>query len=221
MACSIALRCRACGEEAGDPRHDGGGIAGFAGSVSWLGLEAGVEGARPLLEWVPEGGARHRLAVRFPFAATSEEPFWALYRPPLAHLNGWEDEPGAIAFSAVVECRLVEAAEEGPQSATVVVEVARSIPVPEIGREVAPSERAGNLTYVFGGRSSLARSGPFTHLSVDVEGDAGAWAIAERRGGDDFLILGGDWSWHVDSFRATNRRLVGAEAALFARPADR
>jgi hypothetical protein len=220
---SVSFLCKACGEPATSPRQHPEQIAGFARPGDWLSIASGAEAFRTaLLEEAPRAGDRHQLLVRFPFFASTDEPFWACYRPPRAHANGWGDCPEEIRQSAIVECRLVRVSEREPQSAIISVDILSSISVDAIGSEIFVGSGSGDL---FDGlnvdRFWLSRSAPFTHLSVTVEGDAGWWAVVERRDATEFLILQGDWSWHLDRFHATNRRLSEAEARTIARLAGR
>jgi hypothetical protein len=222
MPLSISFRCKACGEQGQAPRGHGDQIAGFTHAAAWLAAATGPDGRALLLEHAPEKGERHWLSVHLPFAADSDTPFWSLYQRPMAFYNGFDDQPQEIALSALIECRLVEIGDHDTNAALVRVEVLRSMPVPAIGGEPVVTEAASNLFDMLESeRTWLSRHDRFSHVSFDVEGDAGCWAIVERRGVADFLLLHGDWSWHEDSFSVANRRLQESEAAILARIADR
>jgi hypothetical protein len=222
MLLSISFRCKACGEQGQAPRCHGEEIAGFAHAAAWLAAATDPDRRALMLEHAPEKGERHWLSVRLPFAADADTPFWSLYQPPMAFYNGFDDQPKEIPLSALIECRLVEIGEHDTDAALVRVEVLRSVPVPAIGDEFAVTDAAGNLFDVLDSeRTWVSRHDRFSHVSFDVEGDAGCWAIVERRGDADFLLLHGDWSWHEDSFRVANRQLADGEAAILARIAGR
>jgi hypothetical protein len=222
MPLSISFHCKACGEEGQAPPRHGDEIAGFARAAAWLAAGRGPEEQALLLERAPAKGERHWLSVHLPFAADAGTPFWSLYQPPMAFYNGFDDQPQEIPLSALVECRLVEVGEHDANCALVRVEVLRSLPVPAIGEEIAAVEGADNLFDVLDSeRTRLSRFERFSHVSFNIEGDAGCWEIVERRGDADFLLIHGDWSWHEDSFRAANRRLGEKEAAILARIAER
>jgi hypothetical protein len=222
MTDSISFRCKACGEEAIVPQPYDGHITGFA-RVTWLAPSPGSDPAKPLLlDKAPRYGDEHWIAVRFPFAATSDRPFWCLYQPPLSYHNGWGDEPHEIPESSVVECRLLEIKDAEADSARLRVDVLCSIPVPEIGNELAVSDFAGDLLDRFDkDRAWLSSFDRFSHLSYNLEGDAGDWAVIERRRNNHYLLLYGEWSWHYDLFFANNRHLTDAENAIVARAAAR
>ncbi|MDP9138140.1 MAG: hypothetical protein M3N38_08170 [Pseudomonadota bacterium] len=208
MTVSIAFLCKCCGEEASPIRSDGG-PAGFDDCADWLAPSGGPDLANPLLlEQAPDDGAEHWLTVRFPFHATAEAPFWCLFKPPLSRCNGWEDCPQEIAQSSLIRCRLLEATDVQQAAAKIRVAVECVLPLAAIGRELPVVDGEGvwfdwlDYHHVW-----LSRSGRFTHVSFNVESDAGCWFIVERRDEGDRLILDGEWSWHTSCFRACNRPL--------------
>ena len=222
MPLSISFSCKACGEQGRAPRRHGDEIAGFARAAAWLAAATAPEGRVLLLERAPEKGELHWLSVQLPFAADADTSFWSLYQPPMVFYNGFDDQPQEIALSALIECRLIEVGEHDANAGLVRVEVLRSLPVPAIGDLRAFTESASNLFDLLDSeRTWLSRHDRFSHISFDVEGDAGCWAIVERRGDADFLLLHGEWSWHEDSFRVANRRLQDRETAVLARITDR
>jgi hypothetical protein len=214
---SISFICKTCGQEGYVPFD--GEPAGFVRSIKWLSPEPGPDPANPpLLEKAPERGEQHWLLVRFPFTAVSGKAFWCLYQPPASYYDGWEERPEAIPETSVIECRLLEIADDNAESAKIRVEILRSVPVPEIAGSFASIERGGNNFAMFESwRSEVSRFDRYWHLSYSFEGDAGSWAIVERRGDEDRLLLHGDWAWHMDWFTVDNRRLSESETAMLAR----
>jgi hypothetical protein len=218
----VSFICKTCGQEGYVPYPLDGEAAGFVRSMKWLSPERGPDPANPLLlERSPKDGEKHSLLVRFPFSAASGEPFWCLYQPPLSYNDGWEEQPQAIPESSVVECRLLQITDDNAESAKVQVEILRSVPVPEIAGAFASIERGGSSFAMFGSRrAAVSRFDRYWHLSYSFEGDAGSWAIIERRGGEDRLLMHGDWGWHMDWFSVENRRLSESESGMVARLAD-
>lgn len=222
MTLSVSFLCTRCGDAAARPDIYGDEIAGFERSIEWLSAAPISNGADvPLLARAPAVGERHWVSVRFPFTGDSASPFWSLYRPPAAHFDGWDEVPEDIPGSAVVECRLDAISEAGPERATIRVAVLRTIPVPAIGGAFPAADVSRRLLETYDSRlTCVSRWERFTHFSYSLEGDVGSWALVERRGGADFLILRGDWSWHRDWFTASNWRLGTADAAVLTRPSD-
>jgi hypothetical protein len=218
----VAFRCRTCGEAATVPTSRAGAIVGSARSAFWLAKPGRGAGDPQPPATAPAVGEEHVLVVGFPFQADLEQPFWLLYQPPRVVLNGWDDCPDEIVSSALIQCSPVEVTDFGTDRASIRVRVSDRVMVPEIAGKLPVTQATTALLRTYDDHHGwLSRSGRYTHLSINIESDAGSWTLVERRDGDDFIVLGGDWGWHVDTFAATNLRLTADDTRILARLADR
>jgi hypothetical protein len=220
----LSFVCTACGLDTGTvaPRVPSwAALWGFAGSLRWLADKpaADAEALSPLcLPAAPSVGETHWLSVGKPFHATRGEMVWCLYLPPLAFYNGWDNQPDEIAGSAIVRCEMLGFRNRADRSALAEIRVCDVLKLPEIAKRLPEGEpiSASELDRIVSPtRRDAVRCGSFTHLSMNFEGDLGAWAVIETRRDREVLIAAGEWGWHEDFLLAGNAPLdADAAAAL-------
>jgi hypothetical protein len=214
----VSFVCRACQMDTGSvaPRTRMPAWAtlwGFAHCLYWLAEPPAAEAGAQLplyLPATPSARGMHWLSVRKPFHGTLGEDVWCLYQPPLSYYNGWEHRPDEIARSALVLCELCALREVGDYSALAQVRVSDVLAFPEIGERLPAGETIGASVLeqtVPSIRREAVRCGSYSYLSVNFEGDVGAWAVVEARGNRQFLIVAGEWGWHEDFAFAGNAPL--------------
>jgi hypothetical protein len=186
---------------------------GFAGCTRWL-AERPVpdqEQLSPLcLPQSPDVGTEQWLVVGKPFHAALGQDVWCLYQPPLAYYNGWDDRPDELARSALAQCKVLGFGDVRDHSAIVHVRITDVLAFSQIGARLAASETIGASQLeqlVPSVRREASRLGNFSYLDFNFEGDAGTWAIIERRQDREFLIIAGEWGWHEDYLFAGNSPL--------------
>lgn len=220
----LSFVCKACGLDTGTvvPRIPSwAALWGLAGCLRWLAEApaADAEALSPLcLPAAPSPGETHWLSVGEPFHAVRGGEFLCLYLPPLSHYNGWENQPDEIGQSALVRCKAVSFRNVTDRSALAEIRIRDVLTLPGIAERLPVGEpiTATLLDQIVSpARRQVVRCGSFSHLSMNFEGDLGAWAVVETRGDREFLIVAGEWGWHEDFLFAGNSPLdAEATAAL-------
>jgi hypothetical protein len=199
-------------------------VVGAAG-VEWLDagaadLPAGGSGVFPRAESPPRPGEERAVRVREPFLADGPGPFWALFAPALAALNGFEEHPELLYGCAMIACTPGEILARGDGHAWLRVRVGDAIAAADATGRFPPSG-AGSLGHLLPGVGttatlSRAASGGLSYYSWTWEGDVGSWAVCADGEQGMALVLYGEWSFDQDDVAFGHRPLTPSETAALA-----
>lgn len=186
-----------------------------------------------LLATTPIVDKVYTLSVYYPFAATSDRPFWVLYEPLQIAVESWCSYPEEIPFCCLVQVHLLEIIKQnmypsGGKSAYINVRVDRVIPLDEIIRILPPNDRGDILPIEreqitddeerILGEASCARNKIITKFGVwtlvELFGNhINYWVITQNHKEQQIAILYGEWSHddYSDYFYAGHRPLTQEE----------
>jgi hypothetical protein len=193
-------------------------VVGSAG-VEWLdGGATDVPAAEselfPRAHQPPRPGEERAVRVRAPFLVDGTDPFWALFKPALAAINGLDEYPELLSQCAMIACTFVATLSRGDRHAWLRVRVADAIFAADAARRF-PASAAGSLGWLLPERGSttLARaaSGGLSYYAWSAEGDIGSWAICADSALGTVMVLYGEWSFHQDDVALGHRPLAPAE----------
>jgi hypothetical protein len=198
-------------------------VVGSAG-VEWLDggatdLPVAGSGVFPRAELPPRPGEERAVRVRGPFLADGPGPFWALFEPALAALNGYDEHPDLLNGCAMIACTPVEILARGSRHAWLRVRVEDVIGAADAAGRFPPSV-AGSLGNLLshGATATLsqAASGGLSYYAWSWEGDIGSWAVCAKGGQGIALVLYGQWSFDQEDVALGHRPLSPAEIAAMA-----
>ena len=207
-----------------------GAVPGWAavvgsGGAQWLDggaadVPAVESGVFPRAELAPRPGEVRAVRVRGPFLADGPEPFWALFAPALAELDGFEEHPELLSGCSMIACTPVEILARGGGHAWLRVRVEDVIAAAEAADRFPPSA-AGSLGSLLSHPSatatlSQAASGGLRYHAWSWEGDIGSWAVCTDSGQGMALVLYGEWSFDQEDVALGHRPLSPAEIAAVA-----
>jgi hypothetical protein len=180
-------------------------IAGLD-DIEWSSECAGRDGPEwDRLESVPRAGERVVQISSWPLPASEH---WALFRPALSSLNGWDEYPQELTRSCVVRCAhevALGSRDWGVHGVRwqALVHVVESIALPELAARFAP-DRSGEVPEL-PGRIRRFEHGDFTVVSGNLEGDVDGYRVLQRFGGRVVLILCGQSDFTDSRFHAGHR----------------
>jgi hypothetical protein len=198
-------------------------VVGSAG-VEWLDGGAAdlppAEGGRfPRAQLPPRPGEERVVRVRGPFLADGTGPFWMLFEPALAALDGFEEHPELLNGCAMVACTPVEILVRGDGYAWLRVRVQDAVGAADAAGHFPPSV-AGSLGHLLfnGATATLSRAaaGGLRYYAWSWEGDIGSWAVCTDGEHGMALVLYGEWSFDQDDVALGHRPLSPAEIATLA-----
>jgi hypothetical protein len=228
MSRPVSLPCPTCadgvhGTWSVSPVPGWAAVAGSAG-VEWLDGSAAdlptAESAHfPRAQLPPRRGEERAVRVRAPFRSDGG-PFWALFKPALAAINGLDEYPELLSQCAMIACTPVETLSRDARHAWLRVHVEDAIVAAEAADHFPPSV-AGSLGYLVPELSSTttmarAASGGLSYYAWSAEGDIGSWAVCTDGERGQALVLYGEWSFHQDDVALGHRPLSPAETAAIA-----
>ncbi|NCG18128.1 MAG: hypothetical protein GWP91_03840 [Rhodobacterales bacterium] len=189
--------------------------------ITWLNQAPDEEDPEmSVVEDLPLVGDIRCLLVRHPFRASTTEPFWTMFCPPLSLLNGWRDFPDEIAQSGLVKTEVVQVIDGGPDlaeagCALVEVRVVESIQVDQLGQHFPEASDPGeSLLFMpqFPPKGA-ARSvcGDLTIVDADAQAAQGGWVLLQ----DDAVLLFGTWDFHTRFVYAGRLRVSDEQRAAF------
>ena len=172
------------------------------GDARWLDPGAALPGGD---DWfcsdiAPTLDRERLLQVTLPQRADLEAPFWTLYEPALAAVNGWSDCPETLDASAFVRCRALGVARAGlpgRKPSWLSVTVDEILPLPLL-IERYPPRRVEQLETWELNRGDLLCHGDWELLFAPHD-DAGYWLLARRsvQDSDIHIVAGGEWVWGI------------------------
>lgn len=198
-------------------------MVGSAG-VEWLAGGADLPEAGsvvfPRAELPPRPGEERAVRVRGPFFDDGPGPFWALFEPALAALNGYDEHPELLTGCAMIACTPVEILARGGGHAWLRIRVEDAIGAADAAGRFPPSV-AGSLGYLLSKPSvtatlSQAASGGLSYYAWSWEGDVGTWAVCTDGEQGMALVLYGEWSFDQNDVALGHRPLSPAEIAAIA-----
>lgn len=201
----IEFTCSACGRAATDPEAERPGwaaVAGFGDCVAWLNDEADHPGYL-LKEASPIPGTVYRLRVSYPFRAEVGHAFWAMFRPWMIAMNGWDDGSAAdLARSGLARCVWSGLVEPGDDGATVIaVEVVDFVPFDAIEARLGcgprPDDPLDLDLFGFHVDPTVVRGDVSVHVA-HFQGDGNSYVLCRHDGGARRVTLAGFWDWHED-----------------------
>jgi hypothetical protein len=155
--------------------------------------------------------------VRVP--AGEPGPFWALFQPAFAALNGYDEHPELLTGCAMIACTPLEVLARDGGHACLRVRVEDAIAAADAAGRFPPSA-AGSLSHLLsnGATATLSRatSGGLSYYAWSWEGDVGSWAVCADSGQGTALVLYGEWSFGQDDVALGHRPLSPAEIAAIA-----
>ena len=210
----IAFRCRTCGaygEILGERQPDWASVAGFDSCTEWLVSDTGSDPAHSsLMNYPPVTGDVCSLRVRYPFRWREGADFWTLFHPAFTAVNGWAEAPEELDSSCLVECRHSRAVVMADEVGAIQIEVGEVVPVAALAERFEPRPGGALSPY------PASRGGRFDWRDLRViewnlEGDAGAWLVCQRKEGGWVLLLMGEWGHGYDFCYAGHRPLIESE----------
>ena len=195
---------------------------GSAGA-EWLAegsdLPAAGSGIFSRAELAPPLGAERTVRVRLPLPADGTSPFWTLFMPALAAVNGFEEHPELLDGCAMIACTPLEVLARDARVAWLRVRVEDAVRAADAVARFPPSA-AGSLGHLlpFSTTATLfrAESGGLSYYAWSWEGDVGCWAVCADGGQGKALVLYGEWSFDQDDVALGYRPLSPSEIAALA-----
>ncbi|MGW2084228.1 hypothetical protein [Streptomyces sp. NPDC001880] len=167
----------------------------------------------------PLPGEERVVRVHGPFLAEGRAPFWALFEPALAALNGLDEYPELMPNCAMAACTPLAVLDRGSGHASVRVRVEEVTKLVEAADRFPPST-AGSLEKLLppggsGLTTSQAVSGGLRYYDWSLQSDIGCWAVCTD---DDehgmAVLLYGEWTFDQDDVALGHRPLSPSETAL-------
>jgi hypothetical protein len=196
-------------------------VVGSAG-VEWLdGADLPAVGSNvfPRAGSPPRPGDERVVRIREPFHADGPGPFWMLFEPALAALNGYDEHPHLLAGCAMIACTPVEILARGGGRAWLRVRVEDVVRAADAAGRF-PSSDAGSLGHLLSNTASAtlsrAASGGLSYYAWSFEGDVGSWAICTVGERGTALVLYAEWSFGREDVALGHRPLSPAEVAAVA-----
>jgi hypothetical protein len=181
---------------------------GYARCVHWPAGDG-------LLDEPPLPGADRDVLVHAPFIHAPGEPFWTLFMPALAEVNGWDEGERGLEALCLARCALTQvprAQPARPHHSAESLASARALEVYSL-RDWAlalPASSDGQFTLPYK-RSERIDRGDLTLLAANIEGDAGLNWLFVRTEPCWTLILEHDWAFSYRDEMRAGRRLLSAE----------
>lgn len=199
--------------------HKGGGwasLTGYGGELlEWSDFNDEIpEDSHWTRSDIPPEPGEHR-AVRFtiPLSAFPTEPFWTIFSPALAHLNGWEEYPEEIDRSSIVLIENVRCSKFEDSGTWNKIRILDAITLPNLTERFPPTTRGllgehpasfGTLNHWFLGR--------WLFVDGNLESDVGVWYLCRKTDQEVSLVLYGEWfPGQVERIYVGNRRLSADE----------
>ena len=111
----------------------------------------------PRSDVVPQIGSHRLLSLLLPGERkSSSTPFWVLFEPGLASLNGWDLHPDQIDRSAFVQCRLLKTARSDDETRWLDIAIEDVAPLPLLTQRFPP-RRVDQLGIWELGKAALTR----------------------------------------------------------------
>ncbi|MDH6580749.1 hypothetical protein [Kitasatospora sp. MAP5-34] len=169
-------------------------------------------------ELLPLPGEERAVRIRGPFLTDGRVPFWALFAPALAALNGLDECPELMRDCAMTACRPLAVLAQGSGYAWLRVRVEEVTRLVEAADRFPPST-AGSLEDLLppggiGVTSSQAASGGLRYYDWSIQSNIGRWAVCTDDEHGMALLLYGEWAFDQDDVALGHHPLSPSETAL-------
>ncbi|MFB7915815.1 hypothetical protein [Streptomyces sp. NPDC056061] len=167
---------------------------------------------------LPLPGEERVVRVHGPFLADGRVPFWALFEPALAALNGLDEYPELMRDCAMTACTPLAVLVRGSgyvwlrvrvEEVVKLVDAADRFPPSTAGawEELLPPDGAGVT-------SIQAASGRLRYYCWSMQSDVGCWAVCTDDEHGMAVLLYGKWAFDQDDVVLGHRLLSPSETAL-------
>ncbi|MFF3732997.1 hypothetical protein ACFYXM_22435 [Streptomyces sp. NPDC002476] len=172
----------------------------------------------PRAESLPLPGEERVVRVNGPFLADGRAPFWALFEPALAALNGLDEYPDLMRNCAMTACTPLAVLARGNGYAWLRVRVEEVTKLVEVADRFPPST-AGSLENLLppdgaGLTTSQAASDGLRYYDWSLQSDIGCWAVCTDDEHGMAILLYGQWTFDQDDVALGHRPLSPSETAL-------
>lgn len=227
MSITVSVPCPTCSGHARPAWSEGpaprwAALAGTA-RVEWAdgtlcGLTLDSLELFPRAESLPLPGEERVVRVHGPFLADGRVPFWALFEPALAALNGLDEYPELMRSCALIACTPLAVLARGSGYAWLRVRVEELTKLREAADRIPPST-AGSLEDLLppdGARmtSSQDASGGLRYYEWSIQSNIGRWAVCTDDEHGMAVLLYGEWAFDQDDVALGYRPLSPSETAL-------
>ncbi len=167
---------------------------------------------------LPLPGEERVIRVYGPFLADGRAPFWALFEPALAALNGLDDYPESMRDCAMAACTPLAVLARGRGHATLRIRVEEVTKLVEAADRFPPST-AGSLENLLPPDGveltiSQSASGGLRYYDWSLQSNVGRWAVCTDDEHGMALLLYGEWTFDQDDVALGHRPLSPSETAL-------
>ncbi|WP_413751890.1 hypothetical protein NRF20_02225 [Streptomyces sp. R-74717] len=171
----------------------------------------------PRAESLPLPGEERVVRVHGPFLADGRVPFWALFEPALAALNGLDEYPELMRNCALIACTPRAVIARGGGYAWLRVRVEEVTKLVEAADRFPPSA-VGSLEGLLppgGARmtSSQVASGGLLYYCWSIQSNIGCWAVCTDDEHGMAVLLYGEWAFDQDDVALGHRPLSPSETA--------
>ncbi len=220
-------RCSGCARPAWSesPAPPWAALAGTA-RVEWAdgappGLPLGADEPFPHSDALPLPGEERVVRIRGPFRTDGRGPFWALFTPALAAVNGLDEYPELLRHCAMTACTPLAVLAQGDGYAWLRVVVAEVTELVEAVRRFPPST-AGALEDLLPPpgikvTSGQTASGGLCYYDWSIQSGIGRWAVCTEDEHGTAMLLYGEWilgTRDQDDVALGHRPLSPSETAL-------
>ena len=227
MSIAVSLPCPTCSgcarpDWSESPAPPWAALAGTA-RVEWAdgsppGLPLGTSEPFLISDSLPLPGEERVVRIRGPFLTDGRVPFWALFAPALAALNGLDEYPELMRNCAMAACTPLAVLAQGNRYAWLRVRVEEVTELVEAAHRFPPST-AGSLEDLLPPRgievtSSQATSGGLRYYDWSIQSNVGRWAVCTDDEHGTTVLLYGEWTLHQDDVALGHRPLSPSETAL-------
>lgn len=190
----IYLKCKSC-DKAHEYQCPKGQL--HALEVQWYYPNAKKE----ILDQIPIEGASYIVRLQPSLTLDTAQPFWAIYLPPLAFLNGIETEADIQAIRFCL-CHLTKIVVLAEHTALVKVEVLKVMGFEERHTFQNPDLQWWSLLNVenYTKYGNTENFDAYSLLNINIQGDLGISAIVKREPADFVMVAINEWDFHLNSW---------------------
>ena len=166
----------------------------------------------------PLPGEERVVRLHGPFLADDRAPFWALFEPALAALNGPDEYPESMWNCAMIACTPLAVLAQGNGHAWLRVRVEEVTKLVEAADRFPPST-AGSWEYLLPTSGAVLMSGQVAsgglrYYCWTIQSNVGCWAVCSDDEHGMAVLLYGEWNFDQDDVALGHRPLSPSEAAL-------
>ena len=166
------------------------------------------------LAFAPAPGSIVAVRLAYPFLAEIGAPFWCLFDPPAAALDGYIDYARDLPGLRLVQARIVgPPTQETDRQAYARAEI---IELVEPASLLALAPTAGSLSHIISRvnfyHPDTSHYGQFSYKISNIEGETISWTLMSTTNLGSTLLIFGESGQHENRFFAGNRPLNKEEA---------